>query len=195
MRRAVVPLLAVAVIAVVVTGLLQASGGGEKEPRLPPFDITQALRELEGAPAPLASLHAQQSRLLGGGTKAYEARLEDLRGFPVVVNKWGSWCDPCREEFPLFQRAAVEYGKRVAFLGINTLDNEGAARAFLREMPLPFPSYVDPRGVVSEAAGAGGGVPITLFIGRDGKTAFAHLGQYRSLADLREDLRRYLRVP
>ena len=51
-------------------------------------------------------------------------------------------------------------------------------------MPLPFPSYLDPRGRLSQAAGVPGGAPITMFIGRDGKPAFTHQGQYRTYADL-----------
>ena len=67
-----------------------------------------------------------------------------LRGYPVVVNVWASWCGPCRFEFPHFQRAAAAYGKRVAFLGIDSQDSDDAAATFLREEPVPYPSYTDP---------------------------------------------------
>src|ERR671936_853689 len=70
--------------------------------------------------------------LLGGGAAAFRARLRGLRGHPVVVNKWASWCGPCRSEFPYFQRLGVELGRRVAFLGVDGNDNDSDSRRFLR---------------------------------------------------------------
>ena len=193
MRRAVAPLLAIAVIAIVVIGLSQASGGGT-EAKQPRFDLDKALAELQGAPAPLASLHEQHSQLLDGGVKAINARLGDLKGHPVVINKWGSWCYPCRQEFPFFQRAGAEYGKRVAFLGVDGKDNVGEARAFMREFPLPFPSYRDDDEDIARELEIPANYPITLFIGADGKPAFTHQGQYKTYAALQEDIKRYLRA-
>lgn len=188
MRRALPVLLAVAVAAIVVIGLSQASGGSKDE-KLPRFDIGNALASLDGAPPPLAALHAQHNRILDGDL---EARLAELRGHPVVINKWGSWCTPCRQEFPVFQRAGADFGRRVAFLGINVADNTGAARRFLADHPVTFPSYSDPRGTLSNAVGAPGGAPITVFIDARGRTAFVHQGPYETVADLRTDIKRYL---
>ena len=61
---------------------------------------------------------------------------KELRGHPVVVNKWGSWCGPCRAEFPYFQRQAIEHGKKVAFLGVDGKDNDANAEEFLKEFPV-----------------------------------------------------------
>jgi cytochrome c biogenesis protein CcmG/thiol:disulfide interchange protein DsbE len=191
MRRLAPFLAAAAVLAVVVIGLLQASGGS-KQQKLPPFDLDRALADLEGAPAPLAALHAQHGQLLDGGTQALQARLKALRGHPVVVNKWGSWCYPCRQEFPVFQHASTDLGKRIAFVGVDTVDNAGEARRFLGEFPLPYPSYRDPHGDVSQAIGIPGGAPITLFLDARGKTAFIHQGKYKSLDALKADIDRYL---
>jgi thiol-disulfide isomerase/thioredoxin len=190
-RRLAVPLSVLAVLAIVVVGLIQASGGGEQE-RLPAFDLDAALATLRGAPAPLAALHAQESELLDGGTKAVKARLEELRGHPVVVNKWGSWCYPCRQEFPLFQHVSTDRGKTVAFLGVDAVDNAGEAKRFLDDFPLPYPSYRDPHGDVSQALGIPGGAPITLFLDERGKTAFVHQGKYKDRAALERDIDRYL---
>ncbi len=67
-----------------------------------PHDVTVAFR---GSPPTLAALHGQADRLLGGGLSAFRARLAALHGYPVVVNKWASWCGPCQSEFPVFQKA------------------------------------------------------------------------------------------
>jgi thiol-disulfide isomerase/thioredoxin len=191
MRRAAPFLAAAAILAIVVIGLLQASGDKKSE-KLAPFRLDQALRDLRGAPAPLAALHAQHGRLLDGETKAVRARLKALRGHPVVVNSWGSWCVPCRQEFPILQRAGAKYGKSVAFLGIDTVDPVGDARDFLKQFPVTYPSYRDPHGGVVQDLGIGGTTPVMLFIGPDGKTAFIHQGQYQTLGDLDADIERYL---
>lgn len=191
MRRAAPFLLAVAVIAVVVIGLSQASDGGS-QPKQPKYDITAGLASLEGAPAPLAALHRQHSALLRGGTKAFRARLGGLKGHPVVVNKWASWCGPCAQEFPIFQRAATDYGKRVGFVGVDGKDELGTARSFMRRFPIPFPSYRDDDEDIARAYEIPVTYPITLFIGADGKPAYTHQGQYQSYAALKADIKRYL---
>jgi thiol-disulfide isomerase/thioredoxin len=190
-RRFALPIAGLVVIAALVIGLVQASGGKQQE-RLPRFDLDAALQRLEGAPAPLAALHAQHGELLEGGMKAVQARLKALRGHPVVVNKWGSWCPPCRQEFPVFQYVSAAQGKRVAFVGLDAVDNEGKAKEFLREFPTPYPSYRDPRGAISDALGLTGGAPITLFLDERGKTAFVHQGKYKDRASLERDIDRYL---
>jgi thiol-disulfide isomerase/thioredoxin len=183
-------LAALAVVAIVVVGLKQA--GGHKQERLPHYDLRAGLQELEGAPAPLAALHDQHGQLLGGGTTAVKARLKELRGHPVVLNKWGSWCPPCRQEFPVFQHVATDRGRTVAFLGVDTVDNSDQARKFLKHFPLPYPSYSDPHGGVSQELGIPGGAPITLFLDEQGRTAFIHQGKYADRAALERDIDRYL---
>ena len=69
------------------------------------------------------------------------ARLRKLRGYPVVVNKWGSWCAPCRAEFPCFQSQSVKHGKQVAFLGRRRAgqQRERAQRSW-SQFPVAYPS-------------------------------------------------------
>jgi thiol-disulfide isomerase/thioredoxin len=151
-----------------------------------------ALRaELAGSPPALASLHAQRGRLLSGGLRAFRARLLELRGVPIVVNVWASWCGPCRAEFPLFQVASARLGRRVAFLGVDTLDSEADARGFLAKLPVAFPSYEDPSGAIARSLAPTQGVPITVFRGPAGRTTYFHQGAYRSEADLIRDIRRH----
>lgn len=148
-------------------------------------------RALAGSPAPLAALHRQGNRLLPGGVEAYARRIAALRGYPVVVNVWASWCGPCRFEFPLFQRFAARYGRRVAFLGVDSEDSNDAARTFLGEDPVPYPSYADPDRRIAESVGAGLGLPDTAFYDRRGALVHLRQGPYSDVAALRADLERY----
>jgi cytochrome c biogenesis protein CcmG/thiol:disulfide interchange protein DsbE len=190
-RRIWIGLAALAVVAFLVIGLLQASDGGSDKPKSAARSSAQVQKELAGAPAPLAKLHAQGSRLLGGGPAAFKDRLAALKGHPVVVNKWASWCGPCRAEFPDFQKASVKYGKRVAFLGVDGNDNHGDATKFLKQYPIPYPSYEDPSGTIAQVLNATVAFPTTVFYDRDGKVAYLHQGQYLSGAKLEQDIERY----
>jgi cytochrome c biogenesis protein CcmG/thiol:disulfide interchange protein DsbE len=148
-------------------------------------------KALAGAPAPLAALHKQANQLLGGGEAAFEKRLAALRGYPVVANVWASWCAGCIFEFPALQRLSARYGKRVAFLGIDSEDSDDAASTFLREAPVPYPSYTDPHKQLAESLGVSVGFPDTAFYDRDGKLVYLKQGQYANQAALAADIRRY----
>jgi cytochrome c biogenesis protein CcmG, thiol:disulfide interchange protein DsbE len=192
-RRALPFLAAAALVAVLVIGLTQAGGSGEPaSPQERGFDLQAAKQRLQGAPPPLAALHAQANRLLDGGRDAFERRLADLRGHPVVINKWASWCGPCRAEFPIFQRVATDRGRDVAFLGVDGRDKRAAAERFLAEFPIPFPSYDDPGESIARAIGAPANYPVTVFVDEDGETVFTHQGGYRSQADLVADIEKHL---
>ena len=192
MKRALMLLGAVALGVVLVIGLTQAGGSGEPDSAEPGFDLAQAQRELEGAPAPLAALHAQANELLDGGPDALEARLRELRGHPVVINKWASWCGPCRAELPIFQEVSTERGKEIAFLGVNARDKRPTAERFAARYPVPYPSYEDPGEAIARALKAPSNFPVTLFVDAEGETVFTHQGGYRSAADLRADIDEHL---
>lgn len=191
MRHAVWVLLAAGIAAILVIGLSQAT---DDAPRTPSerFDATAALEGLRGAPAPLAGLHRQANQILDGGLSAFRERLRALRGHPVVINKWGSWCTPCRAEFPVFQRVAARKGRTVAFLGIDGGDNREAAEEFLRENPVSYPSYFDPDEKLARSVEAPANYPMTIFVDERGEVVFPHAGPYRTVQELEADIARYL---
>lgn len=188
MTRRIRPLLApvaVALLALLFSGCGSSGdeGSGGSHPNY--------AKALAGAPAPLAALYDQADELLPGGIDAYEKRIEQLQGHPVVVNVWASWCGPCREEFPVLQELSARYGKRVAFLGVNSEDSEDAAATFLREEPVPYPSYSDPDKDILDSMGGYGGLPDTAFYDSSGELVYLKQGPYRNHSELEADVRRY----
>lgn len=175
---------ATGLLAVLTVGCGAGSGGdyGGQHP-----DYAKALA---GAPAPLAALYKEGNELLPGGTDAFEKRIAALDGFPVVVNIWASWCGPCRFEFPTLQKASATYGKRVAFLGVDSQDSDDAAKTFLEEAPVPYPSYSDGQEI-ADSIDAGHGLPHTAFFDREGNLCFQKFGVYSEEALLAADIQRF----
>ena len=195
MKRPLVLVALLALAGVLAVGLTQA-GEEQDEAGVPgPLTRAQVLEPLAGAPAPLAALHRRANELPAATVGSYRAELRRLRGHPVVVNAWASWCGPCKLEFPIFQRAAARLGRRVAFLGLNVSDNREDAAAYLRKAPVPYPSLVDADFKILGAAAQGAqGLPVTVFYDAEGKRATIHQGGYTSLEDLLADIERYARA-
>ncbi len=182
--------VATAVLVLLVVGLLQLRGTSQATA---PSTLTlaQMRARLAGSPAPLTELHAQAGEILSGGLPALRARLAALRGTPVVINKWASWCEPCRAEFGVFQRVSVSRGREVAFIGIDSGDTSRVdALAFLRSFPVSYPSYYDQSGQAGAAITDSAFTPVTVFYNRRGGL-FIHQGPYASVAKLEQDVRRY----
>jgi cytochrome c biogenesis protein CcmG, thiol:disulfide interchange protein DsbE len=179
--------------AVTLACTIALAGCGSEKPRSAAPKPAAAKQALAGSPAPLAGLHRQANRLLGGGKSAFKERLTALRGYPVVVNKWASWCAPCRSEFPYFQSQALKRGKEIAFLGVDSNDNDDDARDFLRDFPVSYPSYRDPKLSVAATFNAVQAFPTTAFYDRRGGLAFVHQGAYLTAQKLAQDIERYAR--
>jgi cytochrome c biogenesis protein CcmG/thiol:disulfide interchange protein DsbE len=114
-----------------------------------------------------------------------EVRLEDLRGRPVVVHFWASWCVPCIQEVPLLRAAAERHAADdLAIVGIVYDDGPEAARAFMHEHGGTWPAVMDPGMEVAAAYGVFA-PPETYFIGRDGTVVARQIGQFseRSLTE------------
>jgi cytochrome c biogenesis protein CcmG, thiol:disulfide interchange protein DsbE len=165
---------------------------GSAQPRSAAPSRRQESTALKDSPPVLVALHAQADRLLGGGARAFRARLSALRGYPVVVNKWASWCGPCQVEFPAFQQASVKFGRAVAFVGIDGKDADASAQAFLHRFPVSYPSYTDPREDIARSIQAAIYYPQTVYFDRRGRMVYDHAGPYESAAALERDIRRYV---
>ncbi|MGH2951273.1 MAG: TlpA family protein disulfide reductase, partial [Solirubrobacterales bacterium] len=163
------------------------AGAGAPESRAGDYDAA-----LAGAPRALAALYEQGDVLLDGGPEAFERQLAELEGHPVVVNKWASWCGPCRFEFPFFQSQAATHGDRIAFLGVDSDDSEDAARTFLDQFPVPYPSFSDPDSEIARLLDARE-FPSTAFFDSAGELVYTHRGGYASEADLAAEIERYAR--
>jgi len=188
MSRRLPPLLALSalLIAALAVAGCGSSGGGNSGGTHPDY-----AKALKGAPAPLAALYEQGNELLPGGTEAFEEKIGQLRGYPVVANVWASWCGPCQFEFPVLQKLSARYGKQVAFVGVNSEDSEAAAKTFLREEPVPYPSYTDSDRKIARSLGADVGLPDTAFFDKQGKLVYLKQGPYAHDSELEEDVRHY----
>jgi cytochrome c biogenesis protein CcmG/thiol:disulfide interchange protein DsbE len=192
-RRTKILASCTAVLVVVGLTVWGISSGGNSvdanagNPASHAVDYDQALA---GAPPALADLYADGDVLIPGGVDALHSQIAKLAGHPVVVNVWASWCGPCRSEFPDFQQVSADRGDEVAFLGVDALDTDPAAKTFLEELPLPYPSVTDPDQQVKQELGLRG-YPATAFYDSTGKLVHLQQGPYTSAGQLQADIDRY----
>jgi cytochrome c biogenesis protein CcmG/thiol:disulfide interchange protein DsbE len=100
----------------------------------------------------------------------------DLRGKPVIINFWASWCPPCRIEAPLIERTWRAYKNRgLIFLGINIQDRKEDALNYIREFDITYPNGPDPTGEITIDYGVSG-LPVTFFVSRNGEVVRRWVG-------------------
>jgi cytochrome c biogenesis protein CcmG, thiol:disulfide interchange protein DsbE len=133
-----------------------------------------------------------RSPYIPGGVDAFEAYVAK-QDKPVVVNKWASWCGPCRHEFPFLESQAKKRKGSVAFVGVNAEDNRADAQRFLADNPVPFRHFEDPSQEIAASFNGVQGFPVTAYYGAGGEREYVHIGGYASEADLAEDIERYAR--
>jgi len=155
---------AIAIVALIVIGFLGILVWGmlNKQPITGLSGVTMVNR-----PAPDFSLTTFKGATIS---------LKDLRGKPVIVNFWASWCPPCRTEAPLLERTWRAYKNRgLIFLGINIQDREEDALSYIREFAITYPNGPDPTGEITINYGVSG-LPVTFFISRKGEVVRRWVG-------------------
>jgi thiol-disulfide isomerase/thioredoxin len=158
--RRVVAIVSVLAVAVVAFALI---AGGDDGPRATDASPSPAIVVAEG----VSGLPSTVAELPNTDAEAFRSLMHELRGTPVVVNLWASWCEPCKLEMPRLAAAAAEHFD-VQFVGVDTRDSRDGAESFIARFSVPFPSLFDPDGAIQTELGSFG-LPVTLFIDADGK--------------------------
>lgn len=165
---ALIALLAFGVMAQSPDGAIDASLAAGRPAPAPAFNLAVIQRGRLGAPL---------ERRLAPAFAQLRLRLRELRGTPIMLNIWASWCDPCRQEAPLLQRAWQTEGRSAGtlFLGLDQQDTTGDALSFIRQYGIDYPNVHDAGNDVPQSYGATG-VPETYFINARGDVVDHVLG-------------------
>jgi len=168
---------AVAVIAALVGLLVQRTLARERGPNL-----VAAIRADEKPQAPAFELDVIWPRTetwprpLRGALADGEVTLTELRGYPVVINFWASWCVPCEAEAPRLVASAEAHADEVAFLGIDIQDFKSDATKFLRRYDTNYVSVRDPTSASYDSYGLTG-IPETYYLDREGRVVAHSVGE------------------
>jgi len=122
-----------------------------------------------------------------------EITTTDYAGKVVLINFWASWCKPCEQEAAELEQAwrMYEPGGQVLFLGVDYVDTEPEARAYLEKFQITYPNGPDLRTRISQTFRIRG-VPETYIIGPDGKLAYVKIGPFTSIEEIQVEIDRLL---
>lgn len=155
----------VTVATVVVAGLFAAAGWGILTAGPMALDSWTA-GQVVGQKAPDFTL----TRLEGGSLA-----LADLRGQPIVINFWATWCPPCLEELPALQAAYLAHRDEINFVAISVKEESGVVAQFITQHGITLPVLLDSNGAAVDLYGVRG-LPTTVFIDKQGVVVDRHLG-------------------
>ncbi len=130
---------------------------------------------LIGKDTPQTSLPAVEG-LTRDGAPVPGLNSEDFKGKLTLVNVWGSWCVPCRQEHPLLMEIAKD--ERIRVVGLNYKDQPENARRFLGDLGNPFAAVGADRAGRSAIEWGVYGVPETFLVDKDGKIVYKHVGPF-----------------
>jgi thiol-disulfide isomerase/thioredoxin len=172
-RRTTIAVVAVVVAAAVVALVALAGGAGGRG--LAPEAGTGQVESVGSAVAVIPEADRRPLPAFSGATlDGTRIDLASLRGRPLVLNFWASWCGPCRAEQAGLELAAKDLaGRDVRVVGVNIRDDQGAARSYLKEFGVGYPSLFDRPAVLSARLGDLGpqAPPYTLVVDADGRVA------------------------
>ena len=183
--------VALLVAAFVVQAVRSGGSGDPADPQAADLVGLRAAAALEPCPSGLgAGLPDLELPCLGGGDPV---RLRDAGpGRPLLVNAWGSWCDPCREEVPELVEFAARAKGVVDVVGVLSQDDLDKALVFAKDFGIRYPSVVDDDGRFFRTYASG--PPVTAFVTADGRVAHVERGVVDSLEELVGLVRSHLGV-
>jgi cytochrome c biogenesis protein CcmG/thiol:disulfide interchange protein DsbE len=149
MARSRVARFAIAVLAAGILAAACTNGGGSGH---------AAAATLPSSPTALPQMSYDQ----------FKQVLGSLKGKPVLVNFWASWCGPCRAEAPVLAQLSKQYAGKVQFVGVDVADQAAAARAYIQKYRWTYPSVADPTYGIRRGFGLLG-QPDTILYDTSGK--------------------------
>jgi thiol-disulfide isomerase/thioredoxin len=189
---------AIAVAVLALAGLLGGCGAGAsgKASAAGSSDVTTVHTVLQPCPQQpdraatgATTLPKLSFRCLGGGT----LDLGRAPGVPTVVNLWGSWCGPCREELPTMQQLAAAAGGKVRVVGVISKDGVPQAESFAEDAKVTFPSAFDGQGDLMTKLGLHG-LPYSYFLDADGAVTYTQVGSVGTIDQFEQLVAEHLGV-